>query len=202
MTNTNVSPVMLWAENAVEQEKGFLPAVLEAMDQFEQGNRTDLSILLTVTHGFKTDLVPVIEKQRMEYATPLKKILAACMPDLRFKKDAKKASGVAYTMELSDDADYYVDPTDARDALRVIVAEGHTRKGDAFKGWLKAVTRPKEVVAKTAAETREKAEKDAPRLAKTAAKAGHDNMAYMMALRDALSNEIAKQQTRLAIAAE
>lgn len=201
MTTTNMSPVQIWAESAVENERYFLPAVMEAIAQFENGNRTDLSILLTVTHGFKTDLVPVIEKHRMEFATPLKKILAACMPDLRFKKDDKKSSGVSYTMELSDDAPY-IDPAEARDALRVLVACGATRKSKDFKDWLEAVTPPKEVVAKDAKETREKAEKDAPRLAKTATKGGHNELCYMMALRDELNDLIAKKQAYLAIAAE
>lgn len=201
MTTTNMSPVQIWAESAIENERYFLPAVLEAIAQFENGNRTDLSILLTVTHGFKTDLVPVLEKHRMEFATPLKKILAACMPDLRFKKDANKASGVSYTMELSDDSPY-VDPADARDALRVIVASGATRKSKEFKDWLEAVTPPKEVVAKSAAETREKAEKDAARLVKTATGAGHNELCYLMALRDELNALITKKQNYLAIAAE
>jgi hypothetical protein len=201
MENSNMSPVQVWAENAVEVEKYFLPAVLEAMRQFDAGNRTDLSILLTVTHGYKTDLVPVLEKHRMAFATPLKQILSACMPDVRFKKDDKKSSGVSYSRDFLDD-EPWVDPKEARDALQMIVASGATRRSESFKEWIEAVTPPKEVAPKTAQETREKAAKDAPRLVKTAKNAGHNELCYLMGLRDALNAEIAKKQAHLAIAAE
>lgn len=203
---SNVSPVMVWAESAVELEYGFLPVVVEALDQWDQGNRTDLSILLTVTHGIKTTLVPTIEGERMKFATPLKKILSIVMPDLSYKADKKKASGVTYSVNINVEGDenYHADPAEMR-AWLVEIADGTTTiKGEAFKSWLEAGTAPKETPARTLDETAEKAEKDALRLIKAAMDNGYAGRAYANFLLSAVTAEIKKREAEhaLAIAAE
>lgn len=183
MTLTNVSPVMNWAENAVDLERGFIPAVIAAFDQFAQENYTDLSILLTVTHGIKTDLVPVIEGERMAFATPLKRMLSIVMPSVTFKRDKAKASGVSYTRVLdADSEDNALVNEHALDTLRDLAERGATSKGDAFKAWLSYYTPEKDVEAKSLAEAQDKAAKDAKRLRKTATDNGYNADAYVTAL--------------------
>jgi hypothetical protein len=193
----NMSPVQMWAESAVELEKYFLKAVLEAVRQFEAGNRTDLSILITVTHGIKTDLVPVIEKHRMEYATPLKRILTALLPHVTFKQDKKKSSGVSYHIDPDRADDSFCPPQIAREALTVITADGATRKSKEFKDWLAMVTPPKVVAEKSLKETGEKAEKDVVRLAKSAKDNGFNQLAYLEYMAAEINKELAKQRAIL-----
>lgn len=194
MTISNVSPAQQWATDAVNLERGFLPAVVEALTQWDNGNRTDLSILLTVTHGIKTDLVPVIEGQRLPFATPLKKILGFVMPDMTYKADKKKASGVTYVLELDADGDPYCDPAIVREELEAMAESGVTVKSDMFKEWVKINTAPKEVEPKPHAATVEKAAKDAPRTVKTAYDQGHNRLAYLHAMRDEYARMIRNEE--------
>lgn len=202
MTNTNVSPALAWASNAVELETSFLTTVVDALDQLSQGNRTDLSILLTVTHGIKTNLVPVIEGERMKFATPLKRILFACYPELGFKADKKKASGVVYTQtfgaELPDECGT---PDSNMNWLRVMAEDGVTVKSDRFKAFMKDTTPEKIVVTKTAAQSREKASKDVVRLLKVADASKHDPLAYARAMSEYFSKIVTDLQPPM-IAAE
>lgn len=212
MTNTNMSPVMQWAENAVSLEQDFLAVAVEAIKQWSQGNRTDLSILLCVTHGIKTDLVRVIEKERMAYATPLKKILSIVHPGLSFKQDKNKSSGVTYVMALDaeDDPEAVRAAESALYQLVEMAQFGQTMRSAGFKEWVKTYSAPKVVSLKGYSESRTKAEKDAPRVLKTAYDAGHDKLAYAMELQKQLTSLIAGMQAArsaasddaLAIAAE
>lgn len=200
MTNSNVSPVMVWAENAVELEKGFLPAVVEAIDQFENGNRTDLSILFTVSHGIKTDLVPTIEGERMSFATPLKKIVGIIMPGLTFKHDKNKASGVSYVIDLdaTGDGDADLINREAFDALCSMAEGGYTAKSKMFKAFIEQFGPRKVVTDKSPDESAEKAEKDVARLIKAARDNGHNAMAYINALVAQAAAEQRKNNLRIA----
>lgn len=197
MENSNISQVMVWASSAVEIEQGFLSAVVESFTQFKHGNRTDLSILLTVTHGIKTDLVNVIEGERMAYATPLKNIMAIVMPSISFKRDKAKKSGVSYSQNIDKEVDTDLDKVLAE--LTAMAQDGMTIRNAVFKEWLKSYAKPVEVTDKGAAASAEKAEKDAVRFAKAAVDAGHDKLAYLLALQDELTKEISHLQSAAAL---
>jgi len=193
MQYSNISPVMIWAENAVALEQDFLPMVVEALEQWANGNRTDLSILLCVTHGIKTDLVKTLEKNRLPFAAPLKKIIGIVLPGLDYKANKNKASGVSYSMDLdAQDVDY--DVSEALGHLVDMASEGVLYKHKDFKDWAIAFGPMKVVRNKTTSESRTAAQKAAPKMLKAANSNGHITLEYAMAYQAELTNIIAKLQ--------
>lgn len=79
-----------WASDLRSAEYNFLPTVVEALEQFNNGNTTDLAKLLCITHGKKSGIIKVVEGDRMAYAAPLKRILAKALDGVEAKFDKKK----------------------------------------------------------------------------------------------------------------
>ena len=87
-----------WASDLRSAEYNFLPTVVEALEQFNNGNTTDLAKLLCITQGKKSGIIKVVEGDRMAYAAPLKRILAQALDGVEPKFDKKKKSGIAFKM--------------------------------------------------------------------------------------------------------
>lgn len=144
MTNSATNPaqktVAQWASNMRVTEYEFLSVVAYAMEQFNEGNTTEISKLLTIVSGKTSKIIKVNSGDRTSFAGPLMRVLyAAGMTNkkdtglpMSFKWDAKKASGVTYTK--SDNANFSLEVIKS---LRVL---GKTRVSDkAFKETFPAI---------------------------------------------------------------
>ena len=109
--------VTTWASDVRNAETKFCTIVADCLEQFNNGNSTDLAKLLCITHGKKSGIIKVIEGERLQYAAQLKRVLAKALQGVDFKFDAKKKSGVKFKASENGGAD-----TDVIQALRVLSA--------------------------------------------------------------------------------
>jgi hypothetical protein len=169
MTNSATNPaqktVAQWASNMRVTEYEFLSVVAYAMEQFNEGNATEISKLLTIVSGRTSKIIKVNAGDRTSFAGPLMRVLyAAGMTNkkdtglpMSFKWDAKKASGVTYTK--SDNANFSLEVIKS---LRVL---GKTRVSDkAFKEAFPAI--PTQNAPKTNDQIREQVQAYIAKIAK------------------------------------
>ena len=109
--------VTTWASDVRNAETKFCTIVADCLEQLNNGNSTDLAKLLCITHGKKSGIVKVLEGEKLQYAAPLKRVLAKALQGVDFKFDAKKKSGVKFKASENGGAD-----TDVIQALRVLGA--------------------------------------------------------------------------------
>jgi len=115
-----------WASNVRGAEYNFLPTVVRAFEQFNNGNTTEIAKLLCITNGRKSGIIKVIEGDRLQYAAPLKRIMAKVFEGVEWKFNSKNKSGVVFKMSDNGGAN-----TDQIEGLRVL---GKVRiNSDVFK---------------------------------------------------------------------
>ena len=174
-----------WAESAADLHKNFLGAVHTAIVQYGNGNTTNLSILIAVTHGISNRIVPVADKARMEFASPLKRILKHIAPGLSYKKDKTKAAGVKVTF----DADMPIN-ADLLDKLQAFSFDQLSYKSDKVKDTFP--TEKKLVKEQSREQTREFVEKAVPRALKSAEEKGHDRHLYLLEMKAEIEKQLAQ----------
>ena len=96
-TNTTSITANTWATQVRGAEYKFFNAVSTALEQFQNGNSSELSKLLCFTHGKTCKSIKVVEKDRMPYAVHLKRILEHSLEGVTFKFNKDKAVGVVFT---------------------------------------------------------------------------------------------------------
>lgn len=104
-----------WASNVRGAEYNFLPVVVNAFEQFNKGNTTEIAKLLCITNGRKSGIIKVIEGDLLQYAAPLKRIMAKVFEGVEVKFNSKKKSGVDFKMSDNGGAN-----TDQIEGLRVL----------------------------------------------------------------------------------
>lgn len=109
--------VATWASDVRNAETKFCPIVADCLEQLNNGNSTDLAKLLCITHGKKSGIIKVIEGERLQFAAPLKRVLAKALENVEFKFDSTKKSGVKFKVGDNGGA-----RTDMIQALRVLGA--------------------------------------------------------------------------------
>jgi len=88
--------VSTWAGNVRNAEAKFLGVVAHSLEQFSNGNYSDLAKLLSITHGKKSKAIKVIEGDRLQFATPLRNILKKALSDVNMRFDPEKPLGVVF----------------------------------------------------------------------------------------------------------
>ena len=109
--------VATWGSDVRNAETKFCGIVADCLEQFNNGNSTDLAKLLCITHGKKSGIITVIEGEKLQYAAPLKRVLAKALEGVEFRFDPKKKSGVKFKSSDNGGAN-----TDVIQALRVLGA--------------------------------------------------------------------------------
>ena len=107
--------VATWGSDVRNAETKFCGIVADCLEQFNNGNSTDLAKLLCITHGKKSGIITVIEGEKLQYAAPLKRVLAKALEGVEFRFDPKKKSGVKFKLSDNGGAN-----TDVIQALRVL----------------------------------------------------------------------------------
>jgi len=109
--------VATWGSDVRNAETKFCGIVADCLEQLNNGNSTDLAKLLCITHGKKSGIITVIEGEKLQYAAPLKRVLAKALEGVEFRFDPKKKSGVKFKSSDNGGAN-----TDVIQALRVLGA--------------------------------------------------------------------------------
>lgn len=87
-----------WASNARAAETEFFGTVARSLEQFNNGNHSDLAKLLCITHGKKSKKITVIEGERLKFAAHLKRIVNQSVEgEVKFKFDPASTFGVVIT---------------------------------------------------------------------------------------------------------
>lgn len=90
--------VNTWASNARRAETEFFGTVARSLEQFNNGNFSDLAKLLCITHGKKSKAIKTIEGERLKFASHLKRILNASVEgEISYKFDPASTFGVVIT---------------------------------------------------------------------------------------------------------
>lgn len=92
MSNT----VNNWISSVRGAEYGFFPAVVDALQSFNDGDYNKLAKLLCITHGRTCKRLKVVEKDRMQYAAHLKRILDYSLQGVDYKFNKEKDFGVVF----------------------------------------------------------------------------------------------------------
>lgn len=83
-------PIKLWMSNVRGAEYGFFKAVTYALEQFQEKNNIPLTALVAICNGKPFGSYSILEGDRLQYATPLKRILDKALSDARLTfKDGK-----------------------------------------------------------------------------------------------------------------
>ena len=109
--------VATWGSDVRNAETKFCGIVADCLEQLNNGNSTDLAKLLCITHGKKSGIISVIEGEKLQYAAPLKRVLAKALEGVEYRFDPKKKSGVKFKSSDNGGAN-----TDVIQALRVLGA--------------------------------------------------------------------------------
>ena len=109
--------VATWGSDVRNAETKFCGIVADCLEQLNNGNSTDLAKLLCITHGKKSGIITVIEGEKLQYAAPLKRVLAKALEGVEYRFDPKKKSGVKFKSSDNGGAN-----TDVIQALRVLGA--------------------------------------------------------------------------------
>jgi hypothetical protein len=133
--------VKSWLSDVRGAEYGFFKAVVQALESFNEGDTNSLGKLLCITHGKTCKRLKVVEKDRMPYATPLKRILDHALEGVTYKFDKSKDFGVVF-----DRGDNGGVSPDRIEALRVLGTKTIRDKAfkDAFPAVKKTETKPRE----------------------------------------------------------
>lgn len=107
--------VATWGSDVRNAETKFCGIVADCLEQLNNGNSTDLAKLLCITHGKKSGIISVIEGEKLQYAAPLKRVLAKALEGVEYRFDPKKKSGVKFKLSDNGGAN-----TDVIQALRVL----------------------------------------------------------------------------------
>lgn len=162
-----------WLSDVRGAEYGFFKAVVQALESFNDGDSNSLGKLLCITHGKTCKRLKVVEKDRMPYAVPLKRILDHSLEGVTYKFDKSKDFGVVF--DRGDNGGV----SSARiEALRVL--GGKTIRDKAFKEAFPAIKKP---------DTKPREDKAVVVSAIKAAKKNGMDMDKCMAMISALWNE-------------
>lgn len=88
-----------WISSARNAETQFFAVVAKALEQFNNGNHSDLAKLLCICNGKKTNNgIKVIEGERLKFAPHLKRIMDQSVEgEVSFKYDPELKLGVKFT---------------------------------------------------------------------------------------------------------
>jgi hypothetical protein len=130
-----------WLADVRGAEYGFFKAVVQALESFNEGDTNSLGKLLCITHGKTCKRLKIVEKDRMPYAAPLKRILEHSLEGVTYKFDKSKDFGVVFDRGANGGVS-----VDRIGALRVL--GGKTVRDKAFKDAFPAIkktdTKPRE----------------------------------------------------------
>lgn len=121
-----------WLSNMRGAEYGFFKAVVQALESFNDGDKNSLGKLLCITHGRTCKRLKIVEKDRMPYATPLKRILDHALENVTYKFDKDQDFGVVFVKGDNGGVS-----SDRIEALRMLGAK--TIRDKAFKETFPAI---------------------------------------------------------------
>lgn len=131
-----------WVSNVRGAEYGFFRAVVDALVSFNEGDNNKLAKMLCITHGKVCKRLKVVEKDRLPYATHLKRILDHTLEGVEYKFNKEQDFGVVFKRSDNGGAN-----TDYIETLRMLGSK--TIRDDMYK---KAFPVVKKVSEKTVAE--------------------------------------------------
>jgi hypothetical protein len=192
-TTTTTDPVATFLSNARGAEYGFANAALYALEQFNEKNNKPLYALIAFCNGKKFGTYKIEAGYSLaQFSTPLKRILARALVNTSFVfKDGK--AGVKPTVK-GETMGVNGGVLNALQELIEMYNGALGVKSDAFQSMFPAVKKEITPNSKDGAASKEKAAKDAERVAKAAKDQGHDQLVYLMALQAELTKEIAALQ--------
>jgi hypothetical protein len=141
------SPINAWALSARSADQKFNATVAYALEQFENGNHSELAKLICVTKGKTCKGIKVIDGERLPFAAPLRRILEKAFVGVTMKFDKNLPLGVKFTKN-GDNAGI---DSEVVEALRVLGKQ--TYRSEAFK---KAFPAPQKNKAELTLEEKQK----------------------------------------------
>lgn len=126
--------VKSWLSDVRGAEYGFFRAVVQALESFNDGDGNSLGKLLTITHGKTAKRLKTIEKDRMQFATPLKTILDHALQGVTYKYYKDADFGVVFKKSENGGVD-----TTRIEALRVL--KNASIRDKAFKSAFPKITK-------------------------------------------------------------
>jgi hypothetical protein len=121
------SNVNSWASNARSADQTFNATVAYALEQFENGNHSELAKLICVTNGKTCKGIKVIDGERLPFAAPLRRVLLKAFVGVTMKFNKNLPLGVKFTKN-GDNAGI---DNEVIEALRVLGKQ--TYRSEAFK---------------------------------------------------------------------
>lgn len=91
---SKTSATQQFISNVRANEYKFFNQLTSAFEQYNNGNNTDIARLICFANGWTSKIVTTVEKDRMPFATILKRILDTT--PIEYKKDAKKGMGLRF----------------------------------------------------------------------------------------------------------
>lgn len=132
----NVS-IDTWAKDAANADRDFFAAMVNGLEQFQQGNHQPLSKAMTIANGKTCKRIKRVESQKIAFATHMRRIILAVIDNvtIKFVKD----SDFGYTFTVGDNGGVNGDKLEA---VRMLAACGARTTGKAAEEYKKAFPPP------------------------------------------------------------